>query len=310
MFSARFGNGMLRSLEWRGDTASVSIEIDLEGFRLLKDGSQLPVEPKALNLLIFLVENRGKLVERQKLIDAVWGEAFVTDHVLNRSIGQLRKLLEDDSKVPRYIETVPTRGYRFIADVELEGPEEAKGSEPTRPAEGVPTSSNPTLKSARWGAVAAATVLVIGLAVGGSLFLTRKAHALTDKDTIVLAEFENTTGDAVFDGTLRQGLSVQLEQSPFLSIISDQQIQQTLQMMGKKPDAKLTPEIARELCQRTGSAADLEGSIAQIGTQYLLTLRAVNCVSGATLASTEARASDKNHVLDALGNAASTFGTN
>jgi tetratricopeptide (TPR) repeat protein len=157
----------------------------------------------------------------------------------------------------------------------------------------------------RWSVVIAATILVIGLAVGGWLFFTRNAHALTDKDTIVLADFTNTTGDSVFDGTLRQGLSTQLEQSPFLSIISDQQIQQTLQMMDQKPDAKLTPEIARELCQRTASAAVLDGSIAQIGTQYLLTLKAVNCLSGDLLASTEAQASDKNHVLDALGNATS-----
>src|SRR3984957_12937259 len=167
------------------------VQIDVQDFRLFKAGNPVLVEPKALNLLIFLVENRSRLIERRELIQAVWGDAFVTDHVLNRAIGQLRKLLSDDSKVPRYIETVPTRGYRFIANVEVVEPEEAKGSEPTRPAEGVPTSSNPTLKSARWGAVAAATVLVIGLAVGGSLLLTRKAHALTDKDTIVLADFEN-----------------------------------------------------------------------------------------------------------------------
>jgi tetratricopeptide (TPR) repeat protein len=148
-------------------------------------------------------------------------------------------------------------------------------------------------------------LLVIGLVAGGWLLFSRKTRALTDRDTIVLAEFTNTTGDTVFDGTLRQGLSVQLEQSPFLSIISDQQIQQTLQMMGQKPDVKLTPEIARELCQRTGSAAALEGSIAQVGTQYLLTVKAVNCVSGESLASTEAQASDKNRVLDALGRTAS-----
>ena len=128
---------------------------------------------------------------------------------------------------------------------------------------------------------------------------------MTDKDTIVLADFTNTTGDPVFDGTLRQGLSVQLEQSPLLSIVSDQKIQQTLQMMGQKPDARLTPEIARELCQRTASAAVLNGSIAQIGTPYLLTLKTVNCSNGETLASTEAQASDKNHVLDALGKTAS-----
>ena len=148
---------------------------------------------------------------------------------------------------------------------------------------------------------AGATILIIGLAVGGWLLFSRKVHALTDKDTVVLADFTNTTGDAVFDGTLRQGLSVQLEQSPFLSIISDQQIQQTLRMMDQKPDAKLTPEIARELCQRTASAAVLDGSIAQIGTQYLLTLKAVNCASGESLASTEAQASDKNHVLGCSG---------
>jgi eukaryotic-like serine/threonine-protein kinase len=160
-------------------------------------------------------------------------------------------------------------------------------------------------KSVRWAAVAGATIVIIGLAVGGWLFFSRKAHALTDKDTIVLADFDNKTGDAVFDGTLRQGLSIQLGQSPFLSLVSDQQIQQTLQMMGRKPNAKLTTEIARDLCQRTGSTTVIDGSIAQIGSQYLLTLKAVNCASGKSLASTEAQASDKNHVLDALGKTAS-----
>ena len=164
----------------------------------------------------------------------------------------------------------------------------------------------PVAKSTRFRwAAAAATVVVMGLAVGGWLFFSRKAHALTDKDTIVLADFTNSTSDPVFDGTLRQGLSVQLEQSPFLSIISEQQIQQTLQMMGQKPDAKLTPKIAGELCQRTASAAVLDGSITQVGTPYLLTVKAVNCSSGETLASTEAQASDKSHVLDALGKTAS-----
>ncbi len=167
------------------------------------------------------------------------------------------------------------------------------------------TGLKPTRKSIRWGAAIGATMLVMGLAVGGWWVFSRKAHALTEKDTIVLADFTNTTGDTVFDGTLRQGLSVQLEQSPYLSIVSDQQIQQTLQMMGQNLDVKLTPQITRQICQRTASAAVLEGSIAQIGTQYLLTLKAVNCISGESLASTEAQASDKNHVLDALGKTAS-----
>src|ERR1700683_622546 len=184
-------------------------------------------------------------------------------------------------------------------------------AEPKKLAASKAVAAAPELKPAqeparpRWMAATGAAMLVIGLAVVGWLLFSRRVHALTDKDTIVIADFTNTTGDTVFDGTLRQGLSVQLEQSPFLSIISDQRIQQTLKMMDQKPDAKLTPEIARELCQRTASAAVLEGSIAEIGTQYLLTLKAVNCGNGETLASTEAEAGDENHVLDALGKTAS-----
>jgi serine/threonine protein kinase/tetratricopeptide (TPR) repeat protein len=150
----------------------------------------------------------------------------------------------------------------------------------------------------------AALFVVLAFSVGGYLYFHRTPK-LTNKDTIVLAEFNNTTGESVFDGTLRQGLSIQLEQSPFLSLISERQIQQTLQMMGKKPDAKLTSEISRELCQRTESMVVLDGSIAQVGTQYLLTLKAIDCMSGKSLASTEAQASDKDHVLDALGKIAS-----
>jgi eukaryotic-like serine/threonine-protein kinase len=160
--------------------------------------------------------------------------------------------------------------------------------------------SKPARKPIRWWVIAGATAILIGLAIS-RLSFPHKAQALTDKDTIVLAEFANSTGDPVFDGTLRQGLSVQLEQSPFLSIISDEKIQQTLGQMGQPADAKLTPPVARELCQRTASAAVLDGSIAKIGTPYLLTLKAVNCESGKTLASTEAEATDENHVLDALG---------
>ena len=156
----------------------------------------------------------------------------------------------------------------------------------------------------RWLRTVPAVVVLLALGAG-SYFYFHRTPKLTDKDTIVLADFTNRTEDAVFDGTLREGLSVQLEQSPFLNIISDQQSRQTLQMMGQNPDAKITPQIARELCQRTGSAAVVNGSIAEIGTRYLLTLKAVSCVSGESLASAEAQATDKNNVLDALGKTAS-----
>ncbi len=198
--------------------------------------------------------------------------------------------------------------YQSAAEIRTDLQRLKRDSDKSRSAASIGQGeSKPAAKSTRfrWAVATGATIVVVGLAVGGWLFFTRKAHALTDKDTIVLADFTNTTGDTVFDGTLRQGLSIQLEQSPFLSLVSDQQVRQTLQMMDQKPDAKLTPEIARELCQRTGSTAVLDGSITQIGTQYLLTLKAINCGSGESLASTEAQANDKNHVLDALGKTAS-----
>ena len=147
--------------------------------------------------------------------------------------------------------------------------------------------------------VVAATLLAIGL-----YFRLHRSQRLTEKDTIVLADFANSTSDPVFDGTLRQGLSVELEQSPFLSLVTDEQIQQTLSLMGKN-EAKVTPAVAREVCQRRGSTAVLDGSIAQIGSQYLLTIKAVNCASGEVLASAESQATDKNHILGALGSVAS-----
>ena len=156
-----------------------------------------------------------------------------------------------------------------------------------------------------WKIVASVVVALVALLAGGFYWRSHKSPKLTDKDTVVLADFTNTTGDPVFDGTLRRGLAVQLEQSPFLSLVSDEQVQQTLRFMGSTGDLHLTPEIAREVCLRTSSTAELEGSIAVVGTRYNMTLRAVACSNGELLASTQAQASDKAHVLNALGDAAS-----
>jgi eukaryotic-like serine/threonine-protein kinase len=155
-----------------------------------------------------------------------------------------------------------------------------------------------------WKKVGGAVGALVLLAAAGLYWRSRVPAKLTEKDTIVLAEFTNTTGDAVFDETLRQGLEVQLEQSPFLTLLSEERIQQTLKLMEQQPNARLTPEIAREVCQRTASAAVLNGSIAQIGSQYTLIIKAVNCANGEVVASVQEAASDKNHVLDALGKAA------
>jgi tetratricopeptide (TPR) repeat protein len=130
---------------------------------------------------------------------------------------------------------------------------------------------------------------------------------LSATDTVVLADFVNATGDAVFDETLRRGLAIQLEQSPFLSLISDQRIQHTLRLMGRPANARLTPEVARGICERTGSAAVLDGSIAPIGSQYVLELRAKSCRSGEILDQEQMQAAKKEDVLNALGQMASRF---
>ncbi len=146
-------------------------------------------------------------------------------------------------------------------------------------------------------------ILIAALAIGGYIF-THRGPKLGGQRSIVLADFTNTTGDAVFDGALRQGLAAQLAQSPFLHILSERQMQQTMQYMGQPSTARVTDELARQICQRTQSAAVMEGSIAQIGNTYNLVLNAANCSTGEPLASSTAEAQDKDHVLAALGQAA------
>ena len=159
----------------------------------------------------------------------------------------------------------------------------------------------------RWLWVGAALVLVVVVAVGAFRLFFYRSPILTEKDTVVLADFSNSTGDAVFDGTLRQGLSVQLEQSPFLSLISDERIRQTLRLMGQPADTRLSPDIARDLCQRTQSAAVINGSIANLGSQYVLGLKAASCPTGDTLGEEQETASSKEKILAALDKAALTL---
>jgi len=155
----------------------------------------------------------------------------------------------------------------------------------------------------RW--MIALVVLLAGLLVAGGLYYrSHQTKPLTDKDTIVLGDFDNKTSDAVFDDTLKQGLAVQLEQSPFLDLISDSKVNQTLKLMGRSAGDRLTPEITREVCQRTGSKAMLTGSIAGIGSQYVIGLKAVNCATGDVLAETQGQAAKKEAVLKALDAAA------
>jgi|CZKY01.1.fsa_nt_gi serine/threonine protein kinase/Tfp pilus assembly protein PilF len=149
-------------------------------------------------------------------------------------------------------------------------------------------------------------VAVLALSVGGYFYFHR-APKLTDKDTIVLADFINTTGDAVFDGSLRQGLTIQLEQSPFLKIMDDEQVQQDLRLMSIAPASHITNQIAHDICVRDGAAATIDGSIESLGKNYVITLQATTCRGGATLAREQIQAGDKEHVLNALGTAATAM---
>ncbi|HYW39764.1 MAG TPA: protein kinase [Terriglobales bacterium] len=157
----------------------------------------------------------------------------------------------------------------------------------------------------------AVPILLVALLVAGGLYYRshQQTMRLTEKDTIVLADFSNSTGDAVFDDTLKTALSVSLRQSPFLNVLSDSEVAKTLQQMTRPASTKLTPEVARELCQRAGSKAYLAGSIGRLGSEYVLGLRAVNCQSGDTLGQEQVTAASKEKVLEALGEAASKLRT-
>ena len=164
----------------------------------------------------------------------------------------------------------------------------------------VTSSAEPAVTTVtRWKMIVPAAAALLALAVAG-YFYVHRTSPLTDKDTIVLADFDNKTGDPVFDDTLRQGLSVELQQSPFLSLISDQQVQQTLARMGQPKEARLTSEVAQQICERTASVVVLEGSIVCLGSQYVLGLRAKNCNTGSILDQEQIQAATREDVLNSL----------
>jgi serine/threonine protein kinase/Flp pilus assembly protein TadD len=165
-----------------------------------------------------------------------------------------------------------------------------------------PAASKRALRFTILGALA---LLLLAVLASGAYFYFHRPAKLTDKDTIVLADFTNTTGDPVFDDTLKQALSISLQQSPFLSLLSDQKIKDTLALMGRPPGERLTSQIAREICQRTASSAVLEGSISSLGSAYVIGLNTVNCRTGDALAQEQVQAVRKEDVLNALGSASS-----
>jgi len=316
---------------------------------LWRGQERVAIPPKPYDMLRYMVENPGRLVTQDELLEKLWPETYVNPELIRKYILDIRKILGDRPDKPEFIETVTKRGYRFIAPVidesatpppelgtqkrdtesgrsasvssgsaavEREVDSHVTAQQPlseSSPLPGVPSSSTGvkvaevTGTSGRlWKLLIPATA-ILAAAIGGWFYFRshRTATALTEKDTIVLADFDNKTGDAVFDDTLKTALNVSLRQSPFLNLLSDSEVEKTLQQMTRPAGTKLTPEVVRELCQRAGSKAYLAGTIGSLGSQYVLGLKAVNCQSGDTLAEEQVTAASKEKVLDTLGAAAS-----
>lgn len=276
--------------------------VDPEKETLLRSGEIVPLTPKTFQILLVLVRHNQTVVTKDDLMKEVWPDTFVEEANLSRNIFMLRKALGESPQDRRYILTVPGRGYRLAEDVHLVPAQDVKIVAATHSKVQIQIAETKS-----WGWIAVAVIVIAMVSAG--VFRLRKHSPATfnDKDTVILADFANSTGDPVFDETLRQGMAVELEQSPFLSLISDQRIRHSLILAGRAADVRLTPDVARDICARLGSTAVLEGSIARIGNQYVLGLRARNCHTGEVLDEEQGQAPRKEDVLFALGQVASRF---
>ena len=294
-----------------------SFELDATSGELRKSGIRLRLQPQPFRVLLLLIEASGQVVTREEIRECLWKNSTFVDfeHGINFSINQIRGALSDNAEHPRYVETLPRRGYRFIGTVERTqlpiednapaflSPAMLSPEIPALPYKAKPAEA--TVFWHRWTVIA--SVAVLAGAIAGTCFFyffSRRQHVLAGQGAIVLADFANTTGDPAFDGTLRRALTMQLKQSPFLTVLSDERIRRTLPLMGKAADAPLTSRVARDLCMRTGSTAVVAGSIASLGGHYVVGLDVVNCHSGDSLDEEQIEAARKEDVLKALGDAA------
>src|SRR5215469_9111093 len=292
--------------EHKGAFVSVrfqDFELDLHSAELRKPGTPTVRLPEqSFQILRMLLERSGKVVSRAEIQERLWPDGTVVEfeHSNGAAMNRLRQVLGDSAESPRFIETLTRRGYRWMA-----GAEWAAADGPASHADAQGTAqqaSAASIKSERfvWWAGAGSVFLAVALAIGWHLY-SHTPSRLTEKDTIVLADFTNSTGDPVFDNTLRQGLRVQLEQSPFLNVLSDQKIDEQLKLMMRPLGGSLTPELARDICQRSGSTTVVNGSISRLGTNYVLALSAFNCHTGDELDNQQVEIESREQVLKALG---------
>jgi eukaryotic-like serine/threonine-protein kinase len=306
-----------------------AFQLDPASGELCKAGRPVKIHPQPFRVLLLLAERSGQIVTREEIRRCLWGDNTLVEFEggINFCVRQIRAALEDDAENPRYLQTLPRRGYRFIATATFLEPAEdsilsapAPAVEPKLPPEEVaklaagqegrvsPSPLWPRIVSHWNRKVAGAGVLLFSLIAvliaGTSHYFHRPT--LTEKDTIVLADFTNTTGDAVFDDALKQALAMELGQSPFLNVLPDTRVRKSLKMMGRPPaNQRITVDLARELCVRTGSKALIEGKISTLGSHYLVSLNAVACSKDETIANEQVEAANKDEVLKALSRGAS-----
>jgi len=242
-------------------------------------------------------------------MNSIWPESFVEEANLSQTIFMLRKALGEAAPEQSYIATVRGSGYRFDEPVReiAEVPMPAAPSEPRSAS----SSGSGTQKQTSHfrGLVAWFALLVVGVVATSGLYLRSwRTPKLTEKDTVVLSDFDNRTGDPIFDGTLKPALAIDLEQTPFLSLVPDQRVRSTMKLMNRREDERVTRDAALEICQRTDSKAVIAGSIISVGGEYVLGLEVLDCrESGAVIASQRARSRGKDTVLDALSQAAASL---
>jgi DNA-binding winged helix-turn-helix (wHTH) protein/tetratricopeptide (TPR) repeat protein len=292
--------------------------MDLEERVLMRDQETITLSPKAFETLLVLAKHSERVVLKDDLMKTLWPDTFVEESNLSQHIFQLRRALGDKAHDPQYIVTVPGRGYRLALEVAVLTEADNDVSVHSRSIQRVTMEESETyqgreaispfakLRQKPWNWVLGAGGLAVVALIAGGIYWRswHKVTALTERDTIVLADFTNSTGDNVFDDTLKQGLAIQLEQSPFLELVSDRKVNETLKMMGRPVGDRLTPEVTREVCLRTGSRAMLIGSIAGLGSQFVIGLKAMNCNTGDVLGAAQEQAGGKEAVLRALDAAA------
>jgi eukaryotic-like serine/threonine-protein kinase len=282
---------------------------------LRRDGIRLNLHGQSFDILILLLERAGEVVTREELQAKLWKANSYVDREngLNAAVKKLRQTLGDSAEAPRYIETLPRVGYQLLVPVVAGVPPHpavpsasAVPTEPLAPAESSKpeTLTHPVVamerKHWRWIYAAAAA---LGFGILGAVWIhkTHLAAPLSDADLVLVADFVNTTGDPVFEGTLKRAVLVQLGQSPHFNILNEYNLRETLRLMDRTLNDKLLPPLDLQVCQRAGAKAAIAGSIVALGNQYILTLDAKNCLTGDVVAHQEGRAPGRDQVLSTLG---------